>query len=34
MAEDVNKNQWCFIWDPTDKPSAGTSRAALVTKNK
>jgi hypothetical protein len=34
MSEDVNENQWCFTWDPTDTPGAGNSRAALVKKNK
>lgn len=33
MAE-TNEDRWCFIWDPTDTPGAGTDRAALVTKNK
>src|SRR3977135_3119635 len=34
MAESVNDDRWCFVWDPTDSPGAGTSRAALVKKNK
>jgi len=34
MAGGENPNQWCFIWDPGDDPKAGTSRAALVKKNK
>lgn len=34
MSESKNPDQWCFIWDPTDDPAAGTSRAALVKKNK
>jgi len=34
MADDSNSSQWCFIWDPSDDPKAGTSRAALVKKNK
>ena len=34
MAETKNADQWCFTWDPTDDPSAGTSKAALVTKNR
>jgi len=34
MAEQVNNDQWCFVWDPTDVPGGGTSRAALVKKNK
>src|SRR5258708_3530794 len=34
MTESLNENRWCFIWDPTDTPGAGTSRAALVKKNK
>jgi hypothetical protein len=34
MPDAKNKDQWCFIWDPTDDPAAGTSRAALVRKNK
>jgi hypothetical protein len=34
MADDPNPNKWCFIWDPSDDPKAGTSRAALVKKNK
>lgn len=34
MAESLNENRWCFVWDPTDTPGAGTSRAALVKKNK
>jgi hypothetical protein len=34
MADDPNVHRWCFIWDPSDDPKAGTSRAALVKKNK
>src|ERR1700730_10948132 len=34
MAQSNNPDQWCFTWDPGDDPKAGTSRAALVTKNK
>ena len=34
MSESKKVDQWCFIWDPTDDPAAGTSRAALVKKNK
>ncbi len=34
MTESKNQNQWCFIWDPTDSPGSGMTRAALVTKNK
>jgi len=30
---DTNPDRWCFTWDP-DATSGGTSRAALVTKNK
>lgn len=31
---DTDNEQWCFVWDPGDDPKAGTSRAALVKKNK
>lgn len=34
MPPAANADQWCFVWDPTDTPGAGTSRAALVKKNK
>ena len=34
MADNDATEQWCFVWDPTDDPKAGTSRAALVKKNK
>jgi hypothetical protein len=34
MTETLNDDRWCFVWDPTDTPGAGTSRAALVKKNK
>ena len=30
----TNETEWCFVWDPTDDPAAGTPRAALVKKNK
>jgi serralysin len=34
MPDTDTVEQWCFIWDPSDDPKAGTSRAALVRKNK
>jgi len=34
MPNSKNPNQWCFVWDPTDDPKAGNSKAAVITKNK
>jgi hypothetical protein len=35
MSDEVKDTaQWCFAWDPTDKPGSGTGKAALEKKNK
>jgi len=31
---DADIAKWCFTWDPTDQPGAGTGRLALELKNK
>ena len=34
MSDVSAATRWCFTWDPTADPAAGTSRAALALKNK